>query len=412
MDDFEKSYKKANGFYGDKPKTSFGKSVVFPFVSGILGATLVVGTCFGVPQIKEKLIGETDTLASTTINKEESSSNSSVQNNTSLDSASLISLSDYSDATAAIAAKVQPSVVGITVEYSVNSFFNQKGSATASGSGIIITEDGYILTNNHIVNTSTAASSYYTVSEATSVKVYLYGDSTAYDATIVGTDDLTDLAVIKIDKTGLPAAELGDSDTVKVGSFAMAIGNPLGLDNSVTVGTVSAVNREVTDSEGKKFVLIQTDAAINSGNSGGALVNSYGQVIGINTLKLSGDGVEGIGFAIPINSTRDIYTQLINDGKVKRPYIGIGCIDIDQQKSEYYKLPIGIYISEVEDFSAAQKAGLKPGDVIIAVDGTPVTTKDELDEIKYSHSIGDTITLKINRDGKEMDISLTLAEQP
>ena len=192
----------------------------------------------------------------------------------------------------------------------------------------------------------------------------------------------------------------------------MAIGNPLGLENSVTLGTVSAVNREVTDSEGKKFVLIQTDAAINSGNSGGALVNSYGQVIGINTLKLSGDGVEGIGFAIPINSTRDIYTQLINDGKVKRPYIGISCIDIDEQKSQYYKLPIGVYVSEVEDFSAAQKAGLKPGDVIIAADGTTVTNKDDLDEIKYSHSIGDTITLKISREGKEMDISLTLAEQP
>lgn len=410
MDDFEKSYKKANVFYEEKPKSSFGKSVVFPFVSGILGATLVVGTCFGVPQIKEKLIGQ-DTLASTTINNENSASSSATQNTTTIDPTTIMSLSNYSDATAAIAAKVQPSVVGIKVEYSVNSFFNQKGSATASGSGIIITEDGYILTNNHIVDTS-SSSSFYTVSEATSIKVYLYGDSTAYDAKIIGTDSLTDLAVIKIDKTGLPAAELGDSDTVKVGSFAMAIGNPLGLDNSVTLGTVSAVNREVTDTDGKKFVLIQTDAAINSGNSGGALVNSYGQVIGINTLKLSGDGVEGIGFAIPINSTKDIYTQLINDGKVKRPYLGIGCIDIDEQKSEYYNLPIGIYISEVEDFSAAQKAGLKPGDVIIAVDGTTVTTRDELDEIKYSHSIGDKITLKINREGKEMDIELTLAEQP
>ena len=242
MDDFEKSYKKANVFYEEKPKSSFGKSVVFPFVSGILGATLVVGTCFGVPQIKEKLIGQ-DTLASTTINNENSASSSATQNTTTIDPTTIMSLSNYSDATAAIAAKVQPSVVGIKVEYSVNSFFNQKGSATASGSGIIITEDGYILTNNHIVDTS-SNSSFYTVSEATSIKVYLYGDSTAYDAKIIGTDSLTDLAVIKIDKTGLPAAELGDSDTVKVGSFAMAIGNPLGLDNSVTLGNVSAVNRE------------------------------------------------------------------------------------------------------------------------------------------------------------------------
>lgn len=411
MDDFEKSYKKANNFYGERPKTSFGKSVIFPFVSGILGASLVVGISFGVPQVKEKLIGTNEALASTSISKETNQSTTPLQSNTNIDSSALTSLASYSDATAAIAKKVQPSIVGIKVEYSVNSLFNQTSSATASGSGIIITEDGYILTNNHIVNTS-SSNSFYTVSNANSVKVYLYGDTTPYDAKIIGTDELTDLAVIKVDKTGLPAAELGDSDTVQVGSFAMAIGNPLGLENSVTQGTVSAVNREVTDSDGKKFILIQTDAAINSGNSGGALVNSYGQVIGINTLKISGNGVEGIGFAIPINSTKDISKQLINDGKVKRPYIGIAGIDIDEAKSEYYSLPIGIYVKEVEDFSSAQKAGIKPGDVILAIDGTNVTTMDELNDIKYSHSIGDTITLKINREGKEMDISLTLSEQP
>lgn len=411
MNNFEMSNKKANDFYGNKPKSNFGKNVIFPFVSGILGATLVVGVCFGVPSIKEKLLPTEDLLTSTAPNNEEKTQNVASQTTTSnLNSDSLTFLANYSDATAAIAQKVQPSVVGITVEYSVNSFFNQS-SATASGSGIIISEDGYILTNNHIVNTS-SSTSYYEVSKANSVKVYLYGDSTAYDATIIGTDELTDLAVIKIDKTGLTAAEIGNSDSVQVGSFAMAIGNPLGLDNSVTLGTVSAVNREVTDSDGKKFVLIQTDAAINSGNSGGALVNSYGQVIGINTLKLSGDGVEGIGFAIPINSAKEIYTQLINDGKVKRPYIGIGGIDVDEAKSKYYNLPIGVYVQSVEDFSSAQKAGIKIGDVITAIDGTTITTMDELNEIKYSHSIGDTVTLKIIREGKEMDISITLSEQP
>lgn len=408
MDDFEKSYK----FYENKTRGSFGKSVVFPFVSGILGASLVIGVSFGVPQIKEKLIGSADTTAPTSVSQVETNTNTSSQtiSNTTNNSA-LISLASYSEATAAIAKKVQPSIVGIQVEYSVNSFFNYGSTASASGSGIIISEDGYILTNNHIVNTS-SSNSFYQVSDATSVKVYLYEDSTPYDAKIVGTDELTDLAIIKIEKEGLTAAELGDSDAVQVGSFAMAVGNPLGFENSVTQGTVSAVNREVTDSDGKKFVLIQTDAAINSGNSGGALVNSYGQVIGINTLKISGDGVEGLGFAIPINSTKEVYTQLIDHGKVKRPYIGIGCIDIDEAKSKYYNLPIGIYVSEVEDFSAAQKAGIKPGDVIIAINGTTVTTKDELDTAKYSYSIGDTITVKINREGKEMDIELTLSEQP
>lgn len=412
MNDFEMSNKKSNDFYGKRPKSTFGKNVVFPFISGILGATLVVGICFGVPSIKEKLISVEDTLASTSPNNYENTQTVISQPTvTTSDNNVLTSLANYSNATATIAQKVQPSIVGIKVEYSVNSLFNQTSSASASGSGIIISEDGYILTNNHIVNTS-SSSSFYEVSKASSVKVYLYNDSTAYDATIIGTDELTDLAVIKVDKTGLTPAELGDSDSVQVGSFAMAIGNPLGFDNSVTLGTVSAVNRELTDSDGKKFVLIQTDAAINSGNSGGALVNSYGQVIGINTLKISGDGVEGIGFAIPINSTKDIYTQLIQYQKVKRPYIGISGIDVDEQKSKYYNLPIGIYVDSVEDFSSSKKAGIKAGDIIIAIDGTTVTTMDELNEIKYSHSIGDTVTLKINRDGTEMDITITLSEQP
>ncbi len=411
MDDFEKYYKKVDDFYGEKPKSSFGKSVILPFASGILGASLVVGICFGVPQVREQLlddsIADTSTVSTPTI---EASTNKT-SDKSDVISSSLISLASYSEATTAIAKKVQPSIVGITVEYSVNSFFGGGSTATASGSGIIITEDGYILTNNHIINSS-SSSSYYQLSEATSVKVYLYNDSTAYDATIIGTDELTDLAVIKIDKTGLTAAALGDSDTVEVGAFAMAIGNPLGLESSVTTGTVSAVNREITDSDGKKFVLIQTDAAINSGNSGGALVNSYGQVIGINTLKLSGSDIEGIGFAIPINSTIDIYNQLVQYNKVKRPYIGIAGIDIDSAKSEYYKLPIGVYVKSVEDFSAAQKAGIKAGDVITAIDGTTITTMDELNEIKNAHSIGDTVTLKITREGKEMDIEITLSEQP
>lgn len=408
MSDFEKEYK----FYDEKPKGSFGKSIFFPFVSGILGASLVVGVSFGVPEVKEKLIG--DLTVSNPASIGQVTTNTIIPtpsvNNTTTDSA-IISLSSYSEATAAIAKKVQPSVVGITVEYAVNTFFNQTSTASASGSGVIISEDGYILTNNHIVNTA-SSNTFYEVSKATSVKVYLYGDSTPYEAKIIGTDDLTDLAVIKIEKTGLPAAELGDSDAVQVGSFAMVIGNPLGFENSVTQGTVSAVNREVTDSDGKKFVLIQTDAAINSGNSGGALVNSYGQVIGINTLKISGNGVEGLGFAIPINSTKTIYSELIAHGKVKRPYIGIGCIDVDEAKSKYYNLPIGVYVSQVEDFSSAQKSGIKPGDVIIAINGKTVTTKSELDDIKYSYSIGDKITIRVNRDGEEMDIEVTLSEQP
>ena len=171
-------------------------------------------------------------------------------------------------------------------------------------------------------------------------------------------------------------------------------------------------NREVTDSEGKKYNLIQTDAAINSGNSGGALVNNEGKVVGINTLKLSGTGIEGMGFAIPINSTTDITSQLIQYSKVKRPYIGISGIDLDEKTAKNYNLVIGIYIKSIDDFSAGEKAGIKIGDVIVEADGKKVTKMDELNEIKNSHKIGDEMKIKINRNGQEKDLTITLGEQP
>ena len=241
--------------------------------------------------------------------------------------------------------------------------------------------------------------------------LYLYNDTTEYSATFVGTDDLTDLAVIKIDKTGLTAAELGDSDSVQVGEFSMAIGNPLGMQSSVTGGMISAVNREVTDSDGKTYKLIQTDAAINSGNSGGALVNSKGQVIGVNTLKVSATGVEGMGFAIPINSAKPIYEQLIQYNKVKRPYIGISGRDLDEITASRNNLPLGIYVVSVEDFSAAEKAGVKSGDVIIKADGKEVKTMNQLNEIKNTHDIGDKMTITVSRNGQEKERTLTLQEQ-
>lgn len=292
--------------------------------------------------------------------------------------------------------------------------FGRSGTTQAEGSGIIISEDGYILTNNHIVDTSSSSSSsqYSEVSKANRITVYLYNDDTPYEAKIIGTDSQTDLAVIKIEKTGLTKAELGNSDQVKVGEFSMAIGNPLGMQSSVTSGIISAVNRKVTDSDGKTYTLIQTDAAINAGNSGGALVNSQGQVIGINTLKLNGTGIEGMGFAIPINSTVSIYEQLIQDGKVKRPYIGITGIDLDEQTAKTNNLVVGVYVKVIESFSAAEKAGVKQGDVIIEADGTKITTMDELNEIKNSHQIGDSMKIKVNRNGKEETLTLTLQEQP
>ena len=387
-----------------KGQSNFGKSVAVPFLSGVLGATLVLGTCLGVPEIRSNIVGENN------------NNNNSVSTSTSASKGTLnttqISLAEYSGTGIAVAKKVLPSIVGIEVSYTVNSmFFNQQSTATATGSGIIISEDGYIITNNHVISSS-SASSYYTIGEANSIKVTLNGDENKYDAKIVGTDSQTDLAVIKIDKTGLTAAELGSSSSVQVGEFAMAVGNPVNMTSTVTTGIVSAVNRKITDSDGKTYTCIQTDAAINSGNSGGALVNAQGKVIGINTLKLSGTGIEGIGFAIPINSTTDITSQLIQYSKVKRPFIGISGIDLDEATAKKYNLVIGIYVKSVEDFSSAEKGGLKSGDVIIEADGKSIKSMDELNEIKNSHQIGDTMKLKINRDGSEKEITLTLGEQP
>ena len=390
----------------EKVKVGFGKSVLLPFFSGIVGCAVVVGTCFGVPSIRSHILGANSNI---------SGSNSSSSENSGY--VSQTSLSNYSDTSVYAANKILPSIVGIKVEYNVNSLISMFGrqsqttTAEASGSGIIISEDGYILTNNHIVSTS-SEESYYEVSEATKVTVTLFNDETEYEAKIIGTDEQTDLAVIKIDKTGLTKAEFADSDNIKVGEFAMAVGNPLGLQSSITCGVVSAVNREVTDSDGKTYNLIQTDAAINSGNSGGALVNSEGQVIGINTLKLQGEGIEGMGFAIPINSTEDVTSQLIQYSKVKRPYIGITGMDLDEQTAKANNLVEGIYVKAIDDFSAAEKAGLKIGDVIIQADGKDIKTMDELNEIKNSHQIGDEMTVKINRDGEERDLTITLGEQP
>ena len=372
-----------------KSGTGFGKTVVLPFACGILGAGVVIGACFGVPSIRNELLAYSASAMG------ESSSNTATLNTEQ------ISLLDYSDTAVGVAQKVLPSIVGINVTYSVNSiFYSGQGTATASGSGVIISKDGYILTNNHVVNSS-SSSSFYELGKASKITVKLYNDDTEYEAEIIGTDEQTDLA-----------AELGDSDSVQVGEFCMAIGNPLGLGTTVTDGIVSAVNREVTDEDGNSYNAIQTNAAINSGNSGGALVNSQGQVIGINTLKVSGEGVEGVGFAIPINSTKDIYAQLIEFNKVKRPYLGISGIEVDEETARVNNITVGIYVKNLETFSAAEKAGIKVGDVIVKADGKDIETMDELNAIKNEKEIGDKMTLTIWRDGKTQDIEVTLQEQP
>ena len=242
-----------------KPKVGFGKGVFVPFISGVVGTALVVGVCFGVPTIKEKLVGTSSNNAQTTIFTSEGKVNNSVD------------VSDYSGTAISVANKVLPSVVGIEVQFSVTStlpsFMNQQSSSStkATGSGVIISEDGYILTNNHIIDSSSSSSSsYYEISSANKILIYLYEQDEPVEAKVIGSDSVTDLAILKIEADNLTPAELGDSDSVQVGEFAMAIGNPLDMQNTVTSGIISGLNREITDTDGTSYTLLQTDAAINS----------------------------------------------------------------------------------------------------------------------------------------------------
>lgn len=412
--DNEFNYSSDNNFkqIPTKNKRGFGKTVFIPFVSGIIGAALVVGVCFGVPTVKNKIFNLNSSTSS------ESNSSGSSKSSNSEYNAKLMDIAEYSETSVAVAESVLPSVVGITVEYNVSSF-GQTGVATATGSGVIISEDGYIITNNHVINAE-SSSIYYQVTEATSIKVHLYGDDddVQYDAEVIGSDSTSDLAVLKIEpKESLTAIKIGDSDNLRVGEFVMAVGNPLGLDSSVTCGVISALDREVTDSEGNAYLTIQTDAAINSGNSGGALVNSKGELIGINSLKLSNSSssettIEGIGFAIPINSSMDVINQLIEYGSVKRPYIGITGSSLTEALAERYNYPVGVYVESVEDDGPAKAAGLEVGDVITEVEGQAVKSVEEINRIKNTYSIGDTITLKVYRDNDYIDVKLTLGEMP
>ncbi len=377
-----------------------GKTIIISFLSGLIGATFAIGICFNVPEVKERII--------VTSNEANKTPKVNLSTNES-GNKTIIDVSEYSQTAISVADKALPSVVGITVNYQVSSFGGRKAQAEAGGSGIIISKDGYIVTNNHVI--SAESSVYYTIEQATEITVKLYNDETPYKATVVGTDEYTDIAVLKIEKDDLTPATLGKSENVQVGEVVFAIGNPVGMDYSVTSGIISAKDREVEVDE-TTYTAIQTDAAINSGNSGGALVNANGEVIGINTLKLSGTGIEGIGFSIPISSVTDIIEQLIEYKEVKRPYIGISGTSIDSYTAQRYNLPEGIYIEAVEKNSSAEKSGLKQGDIITKIEGKEVSSVKELNKVKYGYNIGDTITLTVYKDNKEQEIKVQLTEMP
>ncbi len=375
-------------------KKQIATTVVASFVSAVVGGACALGVYVGLNKEPAKAL-------------ETSKTNTGSIVETSNPNLSQVSLTNYSDTAIYAAQKALPSMVSISVEYDVN-YMGMKKAVAGSGSGVILSEDGYILTNNHVIS-SADSSSFYQVSDAKSIKVKIYGDDTEYSAEIIGTDSQTDLAVLKIDKTGLTAAEFGDSSSVQIGEFVLAIGNPYNLDYSVTAGIISALNREMTV-ENTTYNVIQADCAINSGNSGGALVNSKGEVIGITTLKLAGDGIEGVSFAIPVNETVPIYKELIEKGKISRPFVGISGIDLDEATAIRNGLTKGIYVDSVVSGSGAEDAGIMAGDVIVSFDGKDVSTMDELNAIKNTKNIGDKIEIKLYRKSELKTFTITLKE--
>ena len=285
----------------------------------------------------------------------------------------------------------------------------QEYPETAAGSGIIISEDGYILTNNHVISGADKITVYVNPGDGSEEK--------SYEATLIGSSESNDIAVLKIDATGLNAAAFGDSDQLEVGELAVAIGNPMGqVHGSVTAGIISAVEQELTIDD-VTINAIQTDAAINPGNSGGALFDSYGNVIGIVYAKSSSVSIEGIGYAIPVNNIKEFVEQMINDPdsvkdqtKGSQIMLGITIQNITEDMSKQYSMPVGVYITEVSSMSAAERAGLQKGDIITEFAGETVTSADDLNAIKAKQTSGDTVSVKIDRNGKTLTLDLVVPQ--
>ncbi len=339
-------------------------------------------------------VKEIQTVSTETVTNETPVSDSGFQYMAASSDKKVLSVED-------IAKFTGPSIVGVSCVSTTQGYFGSQQSES-SGSGIIIDSTGNIVTNYHVIE------------GASSIKVKLTSGN-EYDATLIGGDEKTDIAVIKITANeNLHVATLGNSDEVEVGELAVAIGNPLAseLFGTVTAGVISGVNRTITVGE-HDMTLIQTDAAISPGNSGGALINKYGEVIGINSVKLVDDAAEGLGFAIPMNEAVPIMKDLIDYGYVKgRPILGISVREITKELAYYNRLLVdyGLYVMNVSEGSGAAQAGIQRGDIIIKADGQKVTTSSELNKIRDTHKSGETMNLVIMRQGKEMSITVTLTE--
>lgn len=426
-------YSDPNG--GDSNKKPKKKHTGLKVAAFVLAMVLVSGGSIGVYEgiCSSNADNSSSIVASNDSSAAESSTSDSSSSKKSDSSQSWIQLASTngSMSVADIVKKVTPSVVGVQSTFSsangsnnntmngYGGFFgygsqgnNGSQGMTGVGTGIIMSKDGYIVTNAHVIYDDE-----YGYGEASSVQIQMSDEETTYDARIVAYDKEADIAVLKIDADNLTPAEFGDSSSCEVGETVVAIGNPLGLQfqNTVTCGIISALDRKVTIND-NTMTLIQTDTAINNGNSGGPLINSSGQVIGINSAKMSstysGEAtVEGIGFAIPMSEAKSIVDDLINYGYVTgRPQLGISCQDVTEAVSQAYNIPVGAYIFSVTAGGAADQAGLQPGDVITGIQDQTISTTEELNAVKNQYKAGDTITLTYVRAGETKKVDVTLAE--
>lgn len=379
-DDYERE-ERLNAIYGNRSaahrQTSKGKKLLIVLAIMALAALVSIASCAAYMAAIGYAPGKSQPYTVNQVSAEAPATSVSNANAEELTTPQVIQ-------------NVLPSVVGVNVETMMGA---------GSGSGIIFSSDGYIVTNQHVID------------GAMGIKVKL-SDATEYDATIVGQDARTDLAVIKINAQNLPAATIGDSDQLVQGEGVLVIGNPLGetLSGSSTQGIISALGREI-EIEGKIMHYIQTDAAINPGNSGGALVNQAGQVVGVTSAKISETSAEGLGFAIPINEAIPVIEDLINNGYVTgRPMIGISGENVSQQVSMIYGLPVGVYVRYVDPQSGAAAGGIQQGDVITALNGKEVQTLAELNNVRDEYKAGDTVTLTVFRNGQEVKVDVVLSE--
>ena len=375
-----------------KPWTA-GKIIAITLCAAVLGGLFGAGSSILI----NRLVDRNDTTPSATQNSQmlEGTREQAVIQINQIDTSKLMTPAE-------VYAKNVNSTVGITTSITTN-FWGYQTTSAASGSGFIISDDGYIITNHHVIEDSNA------------ITVSLY-DGTTYEAQLIGYDESNDLAVLKVDARNLPPVILGNSDNINVGDSVIAIGNPLGeLTFTLTSGAVSAKDRRITMSNGVTMNLLQTDCAINSGNSGGALFNLYGEVIGITNAKYSSSSnseasIDNIGFAIPLNEVRSIITSIIEKGYISKPYIGVSVADVSKE-TQSYGLPQGASVRSIAENSPAEEGGLLVNDIITHVNGTTITGSNDLVRIVGDSPVGNTLTLTVYRQGKTLELAITVGEQ-